>query len=96
MFAIRRTVYSSGGMTLHALKHLLHAASSFALESNDLAAVKLLVGRPKDISLVLFLHQTGRISAETVRERIDALPIPVELIPRLLANFRTAMEPADI
>jgi hypothetical protein len=64
---------------------------AFALESNDLAAVKLPVGRPKDLSLVRLLHETGRISAETVRERIDALPIPVELKPRLLANFKTAM-----
>jgi hypothetical protein len=64
---------------------------AFALESNDLAAVKLLVGRPKDLSLVRLLHETGRIPAATVRERIDALPIPVELKPGPLANFKTAM-----
>jgi len=56
-----------------------------------LAAVKLLVGRPKDISLVRQLYDTRRIAAETVRERIDALEIPVELMPRLLANFKSAM-----
>jgi hypothetical protein len=69
--------------------------AAFALESNDLAAVKLLVGRAKDISLVRFLNETGRISASTVRERIDALPIPVELLPKLLANFRSTMEHRD-
>jgi hypothetical protein len=37
------------------------------------------------------LHETGRIPAATVRERIDALPIPVEPKPGLLANFKTAM-----
>ena len=63
-----------------------------ALEANDLAAVKLLVGRPKDLSLVRQLHQSEKIVAETVRERIDALVIPVELKPRLLANFTSAME----
>ncbi|MFU8894313.1 MAG: DUF6036 family nucleotidyltransferase [Luteolibacter sp.] len=63
-----------------------------ALEANDLAAVKLLVGRPKDLSLVRQLHQSKKIVAETVRERIDALVIPVELKPRLLANFTSAMK----
>lgn len=66
--------------------------TAFALEPHDLAAVKLLVGRFKDMDLVRLLHDTGRISAETVRGRIDALAIPVELKPRLLANFRTVME----
>ncbi len=64
---------------------------AFALEANDLAAVKLLVGRPKDISLVRQLHDSGKIAAVTVRERINALEIPVELMPRLLANFKSAM-----
>jgi hypothetical protein len=66
--------------------------AAFALEANDLAAVKLLVGRPKDLSLVRQLHESGRIAAETVRERIDALEIPVERMPRLLANFKAAMD----
>lgn len=64
---------------------------SYALEPNDLAAVKLHVGRPKDLSLVHLLHETGRINAVTVRERIDALTLPVEFMPRLLANFRTVI-----
>jgi len=49
--------------------------AAFALEANDLAAVKLHVGRPKDIALVRQLHDSGRIAAETVRERIDALGV---------------------
>ncbi|MCH7226805.1 DUF6036 family nucleotidyltransferase [Haloferula sp. A504] len=66
--------------------------TALALEVNDLAAVKLLVGRPKDLELIRQLHESGRITAGTVRERIDALEISVELKPRLLANFKSAME----
>jgi hypothetical protein len=58
-----------------------------ALEANDLAAVKLAVGRPKDLALVRVLYESGRISAGTVRERIDALNTAVESKPRLAANF---------
>jgi len=65
--------------------------AAFALEANDLAAVKLLVGRPKDLTLVRHLHETGRIDADTVRERIDVLDIPIERKPRLLANLKSAM-----
>jgi hypothetical protein len=65
--------------------------AAFALEANDLAAVKLLVGRPKDLALVRHLHETGRIATDTVRARIAALDIPVELKPRLHANFKFAM-----
>lgn len=67
-------------------------ANAFALEPSDLAAVKLLVGRPKDLTLVRLLHDTGLIAATKVRERIDALAVPIELKPRLLANFRSIME----
>lgn len=65
--------------------------AALALDPHDLAAVKLLVGRSKDIALVRLLHETGRIEIIKVRERIDALPIPVELKPRLHANFKNAM-----
>jgi hypothetical protein len=66
--------------------------AALALDPHDLAAVKLLVGRPKDLSIVRQLHQSGRIMAETVRERIDALKLPIESKPRLLANFKSTME----
>ena len=60
-----------------------------ALEPHDLAAVKLLVGRPKDLELVRELHSAGQISPKIVRERIRLLPIPVELMPRLLDSYRS-------
>lgn len=66
-----------------------------ALDPADLAAVKLLVGRPKDLALVRQLHAAGRIDAAVVRARLDGLDLPVELKPRLLANFRHTLEPGD-
>jgi len=60
----------------------------FALEPHDLVAAKLLVGRPKDLALVHHLHENRMIVPETTRIRIDALSIPVEFRPRLLANFK--------
>ena len=62
--------------------------AAHALEPHDLAVVKLLVGRPKDISLLVHLHSAGLIEAEVVRARLDFLDIPVELVPRLHSNFR--------
>ena len=59
-----------------------------ALDPHDLAAVKLLVGRSKDIALLAHIHAAGLIHGEVVRARLDFLDIPVELVPRLLANFR--------
>ena len=50
--------------------------------------MKLLVGRPKDISLLAHLYAAGLIDAEVVRTRMDFLDIPVERIPRLHSNFR--------
>jgi hypothetical protein len=62
--------------------------SAFALDPHDLAAVKILVGRPKDISLIKALRDASHIHGETVFERIGMLPIPVEGMPRVLAGFR--------
>ena len=61
--------------------------AAHALEPHDLAVVKLLVGRPKDISLLVHLHSSGLIEAEVVRARFDFLDIPVESAPRLHSNF---------
>jgi hypothetical protein len=62
--------------------------NAFALEPADLAAVKLLVGRPKDIALLNTLHSRRLLDPDVVRERMGQLDIPVELRPRLGANFR--------
>jgi hypothetical protein len=63
--------------------------AAHALDPHDLAAVKLLVGRPKDLALVRELHLAARLMPEIVRERIKFLPIPVELMPRLLDAYRS-------
>ncbi len=63
--------------------------SAFALDPHDLAAVKILVGRPKDLGLVEVLKNSSLIQQDTVLERIGLLPIPVEGLPRVLSTFRT-------
>jgi hypothetical protein len=63
--------------------------AAHALDPHDLAAVKLLVGRSKDLALIQELHSAGHLKPEIVRDRIDLLPIPVELRPRLLDAFRS-------
>jgi hypothetical protein len=62
--------------------------TAHALEPHDLAAVKLLVARPKDLRLVGQLLAQGLLDPEVLRQRIDLLPIPIEVQPRVLANFR--------
>jgi hypothetical protein len=61
--------------------------SAKAIDPYDLAAVKLLVGRPKDLDLVKKLVHQNLIHPDILRARLDLLDIPVELLPRLLANF---------
>ena len=62
-----------------------------ALSPADLAAVKLLVGRPKDLSLVATLFSDGRLDADSVRLCVDALDVPIESRPRVLANLGNAI-----
>jgi len=64
-----------------------------AIDPHDLAAIKLLVGRPKDLALVKKLVQQNLIQPDILRPRLDHLDIPVELLPRLLSNF-SALTPA--
>ena len=64
-----------------------------ALDPCDLAAVKLPVGRPKDLALVSLLLASGRIKPATLRSRLDSLPVPNEHTPRLLANFALVTRP---
>jgi hypothetical protein len=63
--------------------------AAHALDPHDLAAVKLLVGRPKDLALIRELHTAGQLHPMIVRERIDLLPISVELMPRILDVYRS-------
>lgn len=65
---------------------------AWALDPHDLAAVKLLVNRPKDLDLIEKLHSMHLLQPALIRERIDLLKIPVELIPRILASFKTIFQ----
>lgn len=63
--------------------------AALALDPHDLAAVKLLVGRTKDLALIRELHSAGQLNPALVRERINLLPVPVELMPRILDAWRS-------
>ena len=67
---------------------VLGCTGAHALEPHDLAVVKLLIGRPKDTSLLAHLHAAGLLDAELVRNRMNLFDIPVELVPRLHSHFR--------
>ena len=47
----------------------------FALEPLDLAAVKIVVGREKDLALVRGLLELRKISAEDLRKRRSSMPL---------------------
>ncbi|MBL9158226.1 MAG: hypothetical protein JNJ70_12170 [Verrucomicrobiales bacterium] len=59
-----------------------------ALEPHDLTAVKILVGRPKDLDLVQNLHRNGKIRAELVKERLDLMTMDERGISRASIHFR--------
>lgn len=65
--------------------------SAFALDPYDLAAVKILVARPKDLDLIRYLNGKSLLESALIEERIHKLPIPVESLPRVLANFRITL-----
>ncbi|MES2981653.1 MAG: DUF6036 family nucleotidyltransferase [Verrucomicrobiota bacterium] len=71
------------------LTHVPEMESAFALDPHDLAAVKILIGRPKDLGLIEVLKKASFIQQDTVLERIELLPIPVEGMPRVFSTFRT-------
>lgn len=68
------------------------AESAFAIDPNDLAAVKILVGRPKDIKLVETIRDACYIDQQTVLDRIERLSIPLENMPRVLSTYRQVFE----
>ncbi len=59
----------------------------FALDPCDLAAVKLVVGREKDLTLVRGLLQLGKIHIEPLRERFHSMPLGERELFRAGANL---------
>jgi hypothetical protein len=62
--------------------------SATALDPHDLAAVKLLVARPKDLALLRHLFFSSLLDPAVVAQRIGSLPIPSEAKPRVHSNLR--------
>lgn len=59
-----------------------------AIAPQDLAAVKLLVGRPKDLDLLKTLIRSGLLDTASIEKSTALLEIPTEMRPRLQANFK--------
>ena len=49
--------------------------AAVCLEPHDLAAIKLQVGRPKDLALCTMLIATGRLQREMIQERLRETPM---------------------
>lgn len=49
--------------------------NAFALDPYDLAAVKVVVGREKDLALLRGLLLLGKISTDRLRERLHTMPL---------------------
>lgn len=54
-----------------------------ALDPHDLAAVKLLVGRPKDVALVRLLLDDHKLQKDVVQERLSAVEMDERLARRV-------------
>ena len=59
----------------------------FALDPYDLAAVKVVAGREKDLTLVRGLIGLGKISADELRKRLHTMPLGEKEMFRAGRNF---------
>lgn len=64
-------------------------ANASALAPADVAAVKLRLGRPKDLQLCRHLISHGMVMIETVRRRLDAMTLAE---PEMIRVFRRLRE----
>ena len=64
----------------------------FALEPLDLAVVKIVVGREKDLALVRGLLELGKISADDLRKRWSSMPLGEREIFRSGRNLALVVE----
>ena len=64
-----------------------------ALDPHDLAAVKLLVGRPKDLALLQTLHASHLLDPLQVQHRLAAIPQTETQLARSHQNFQTVFNP---
>jgi hypothetical protein len=64
----------------------------FALDPYDLAVVKVVVGREKDLTLVRGLLGLGKITADKLRERLHAMPLGEKEMFRAGRNLSNLLE----
>ncbi len=64
-----------------------------ALSPEDLAAVKLVVGRPKDLQLVSSLASRGIVNAATVQSRMRGITMADPIRVRASLHFRSVFPP---
>jgi len=67
--------------------------SVFALDPCDLAAVKVVVGREKDLTLVRGLLRLNKITEEKLRERLHTMPLGEKEMFRAGRNFAEVTKP---
>lgn len=65
----------------------------FALNPLDLAAVKVVVGREKDLALVKGLLELKKITVEKLRERLNTMPLGEKEMFRAGRNFAEVIKP---
>lgn len=64
------------------------ATNTAALAPEDLLAVKLRTGRPKDLELCRFVLARSLVSAATLRARLDAMPLAEREIIHVYQRLR--------
>ena len=62
--------------------------NALALAPADVAAVKLRLGRPKDLELCRYLIAGGLVAPDAIRRRLDALPLAESDIVRVFIRLR--------
>jgi hypothetical protein len=66
----------------------------FCLDPHDLAAVKITVGREKDLSLVRALLRLGKIDPATLRDRFQTMPLGERELFKAGRNLTAVLEEA--
>lgn len=61
--------------------------NAFALDVHDMAAAKVVAGRPKDVCFLAALVQMGKLDPLLVQERLSTMPMTEKLIVRSQATL---------
>jgi hypothetical protein len=66
--------------------------NAHALDPHDLAAIKILVGRPKDLALVSNLNASLRLDGQVVEKRLYSISMSEAQMVRASVNFRAVFD----